>query len=138
VESGKEEQVMSIADFGKPLCATREEAEEFITEELTRAAPPGWEVERYVEWTGPDLVPRLTWRVYRSPAGQGRGEYGVRLAASLDLIVFTYGNTDAGVITAERAMLYARVIDPWDLRRFGMAACLELVMNSEPNLWGYT
>jgi hypothetical protein len=38
---------MSEIGIGQPLCATPEEAVEYITTELTRAAPAGWKVERH-------------------------------------------------------------------------------------------
>lgn len=123
--------------IGHPLSPTREAAEEYITSEIFRAVPPGWVVERFPDPFPPPSVPRLSWRVARQ--GGYRQDYGVRLSASLEFVIFTHGNNDAGPGSVGQSLQHARVIEAWELRRYGMAACLEHVMSTcKPNEWGLT
>ena len=129
--------------LGQPLCPTPEEADEFIASELARAVPAGWVVKRYSDPPYPSgSVPRLSWRVCRTQFPDGAWhiqEYGIRVAASLEFVIFTHGNNDAGPGSLDQSLQHARVIEAWELHRYGMAACLEHVMsNCKPNEWGLT
>lgn len=129
--------------IGQPLCPTLEEAEEYLTIELTRAAPAGWRVERHhVAGFPPGSIPNMSWAVVRTEIPQGEWncqEYNVRLSASLEFVIFAHGNSDVGAGGLAQALQHARVIEAWELRRYGVAACLDHVMsNSKPNEWGYT
>jgi len=130
---------MWTENIGKPLCPTREEAEQYITEELTKAAPEGWVVQRYKDPMFPAAAPRMSWAVSSNETDPTR-DYGVRLSASLEFVIFTYGNDGAGPADSIRqALQQARVIEAWELRRYGMPACLEYVMsNCNPNQWFLT
>jgi hypothetical protein len=51
-----------IETIGKPLSRTREEAVEYITIELARAAPAGWKVEPFPDpGFPPGSVPSMSW-----------------------------------------------------------------------------
>ncbi|HEY6194731.1 MAG TPA: hypothetical protein VI504_06770 [Candidatus Eisenbacteria bacterium] len=132
-----------IESIGLPLCPTREEADTYISSELARAAPAGWVVERFPD-SGfpPGSVPTLSWRVARTQIPKGEWqfqEYDILLSASLELVIFTHSNNDIGPGSLAHSLQHARVIEAWELRRYGMAACLEHVMStSKPNEWGYT
>jgi len=66
-------------------------------------------------------------------------DYGVWLSASMEFVIFTRGNDDAGTLGLRHALHSARVVESWNLRRFGMAACLQNVMaEHEPNQRGLT
>jgi len=132
-----------IDGIGQPLYPTREEADEYITSELARATPAGWKVERFPDPGLPlPAVPRLSWRVFRTqfPEGQWSDQdYGIRLSASLEFVIFTHGNNDIGPGSLAQSLQRARVIEAWEVRRYGIAACLEHVMSfCKPNEWGYS
>ena len=132
-----------IETIGQPIGSTREEAVEYITTELVRAAPAGWKVERFPDPAfPPGSVASTSWRVARTqvPAGEWpTQEYDVRLAASREFVIFTHSNDDKGPGSLQQSLQHARVIEAWALRRYGMAACLEHVMATcKPNEWGYT
>jgi hypothetical protein len=113
------------------LGRTVEEAVARIDRELSQAAPAGWTVERL---SGPGLA----WRVFAEQEGPIQ-EYDVIVPASLDLIVFTHGNTDAGPFGLFHALQDASVIQASVLERFGIATCLRHVMSTcKPNTWGLT
>jgi hypothetical protein len=121
--------------LGEPLARTREEAEAYITAELTRAAPTGWAVRRV-----PDRW--LTWIIRRQevPSSEWPNQaYGVQVAAGLDYIIFTHGNNDIGAFSLHHALQNGLVIEAAALRHYGMAACLHYLMSRcRPNEWGYT
>jgi hypothetical protein len=79
----------------------------------------------------------MAWNVARTD--RRNQNYTVRLSPSLDYVLFTYGNNDAGPGSLDQALQPARVIEVWDLQRYGVAACLAHVMSEcEPNEWGLT
>ena len=124
-----------IDEVGQPLCATQEEAEEYITAELTRSVPEGWSVERFPDPRLPGATARMSWAV--NSISQSTSDYRVRLTASREFIIFTYGNNDAGPGSIGHDLQLARVIEAWQLRRYGLKACLEHVMSTcKPNQWG--
>jgi hypothetical protein len=123
-----------LQHLGEPLCRTHEEAERFITAELSTAVPPGWTVERL---PGKDL----SWKIARaSTSGEWSDQdFGVRLTPRLDFVIFTYGNSDAGAFSLGHVLQHALVIEAVALRHYGMAACVEyLIGQCAPNRWGLT
>jgi hypothetical protein len=124
-----------ITRFGEPLCTSPEEAEEYIGSELKRAVPQGWSVSRISGST-------MGWAIAKEKPDPGEWsiqEYNVRLPNSLDVVIFTHGNNDKGVLGLHHVFQNAMVIDASALRRFGMEACLmQLMSGCEPNEWGYT
>ena len=133
-----------LEHIGQPLRPTREEAEAFITAELTRTVPPGWRVERCADpGYPPGAVRYLAWRIIRTEFPPGESprllEYAVLLSASLEYLIFTYGNTDVGPLALHHALQRALVIEACMLREFGMAECIDhLVSHCEPNECGLT
>jgi hypothetical protein len=121
--------------LGEPLAKTREEAEAYLTAELERAVPRGWTVGR-------DSGARPGWIIRRQevPSGEwSNQEYGVQVPASLDYVIFTHGNNDAGCYGLHHARQNALVIEAGALRHFGMPACLQYLMaRHRPNEFGYT
>ena len=124
-----------LTDIGMPICETEEEAVQYVTGELTRAAPRGWCVERV---NGPGL----RWRLLRTqipPEEWQQQEYGVYLGTGLDLLVFTHGNKDIGPLGLQHLLQQALVIDAAAVRHFGFDRCLEYLMAEfPPNEFGYT
>ena len=110
---------------------------------MTRTVPAGWRVERCPDPGYPGAVPNLAWRIIRTEFPPGTStqlqDYAVLVSASLEYVIFTYGNTDVGAFTLLQSLQRAIVIDASMLRHFGMAACLNhLVSHCEPNVWGFT
>ena len=104
------------------MAPSAQEAKEFISAELNRATPQGWQIRCGEPPT------ELTWsmqKVEESAAGAPCEEYGIRVPVSLDLVIFTYGNSDAGMLRLEQCLQTALVIDAAALRHYGMPACLE-------------
>lgn len=131
--------MMAFANqIGKPLAGTRRAAEEFLTAELRKAVPPGWQLVT-LEDPGmpPGAVPVSCWEVRK--ADLPLESYGIRLSAGLDLVCFLYGNTDVGPGNLDQHLQPARVIEAWLLHRYGVRACLQHIMaHCEPNRYGYT
>jgi hypothetical protein len=111
-----------------PLASTAEQAAAWVRGEIQRELPPGWRMAGFDQ---------------RSPLhGQIAGPLGcyeVRIPTGLDLLIFTWGNSDAGGLTIENATSRALIVDPFILREFGMGACLtRLINNFPPNTYGLT
>jgi len=122
-----------------PLGRTWREVEAFVTEELVRAAPTGWTaalISADGRTTGKS--PSLMWRIRRTDQSADH-EYNVLMPASLEFVIFTHGNTDAGMGSLEQSMLHARVVEASAVHHYGFAACLKEVMaTGKPNQWGLT
>lgn len=112
------------------------EAAAFVRSEIQRALPPAWHV------TGLDRFESVTGRADHSPAITGyiekrehgmHGCYGVRIPLSLELLMFTWGNSSAGVLDVPQAMSRALVIDAPFLHLFGMEACLRHLFTFPPS-----
>jgi hypothetical protein len=118
-------------DHLAPLASTAEQAAAWVSGEIQRELPPGWRV------TGLDQRSPLHGEIAQlsSPLVC----YGIRIPTGLDLLIFTWGNTDAGPLTIETATSRALVVDPFILREFGMGACLKQLFNNfPPNTYGLT
>ncbi len=119
-----------------PLGDTADQASAWVRNELLRALPRGWCV------TGFDGTSPLRGDVatIESRNGPITTCYGVRIAAGLDLLVFTWGNSDAGARPlAEQAMSRALVLDAYLARTCGLQSFLErLFTDFPPNTYGFT
>lgn len=66
--------------------------------------------------------------------------YDVVIPSGLDLLIFTWGNTDAGCRPlVEHAMSRALVVDAYLLHAVGVGACVARLFEAfPPNKYGYT
>lgn len=122
-------------DMFAPLANSAEEASAWVRGELERAVPEGWRV------TGFDRASMLSGELTTvAPRIIIGTSYGVRITTGLDLLVFTWGNTDAGVQPpVELFMSRALVLDGHLVRVVGMKACLVRLFNGfPPNQYGLT
>lgn len=105
-------------------------AEAFVEQELRRALPAGWTVERRGGSWIVTVDRSRGWRCYE-----------VRLDIDFFHIIVTHGNSDAGPMTFERLFLQARLIplEGLPLVRMDLARCFaHLFTNEPPNHWGLT
>ena len=118
-----------------PLGNTAEEAASWVRAEIERSMPPGWRV------TGFDRNPLIgdITPIDHQHDGITSTGYGVRISGGLDFLLFTWGNSDQGPLSLDHVMERALVIQPMFLRMFGMAACLQQLVNKFPrNHFGLT
>lgn len=118
-----------------PLGNTAQEAASWVRMQIERSLPPGWRV------TGLDQSDTSRGQIVPIDAESGFGipNYGVRIPAGLDLLIFTCGNSDHGPPSVEHAMECALVVEPQLLRVYGMRACLaHLFNNFRTNTYGLT
>ncbi len=117
-------------DYLAPLASTAEQAAAWVRGEIQRELPPGWRV------TGFDQRSPLHGKI--GQIGSRLTYYEVRIPTGLDLLIFTWGNSDAGGLMIETAMSRALVVEPFILREFGMGACLSRLYDFPPNTYGLT
>lgn len=124
-----------LSKINEPFFRSKEEAEAFVSRELSSVIPEEWEIER-------SSNTHLDWVIRgRNPTSQEwqNQEYSVRITSGLDFVILTHGNTDVGPFGLQHALHNALVIEAVMLRRFSLAQCVEfLLRNCKPNEWGYT
>lgn len=115
-----------------PFGATAAEAAAVIRGQIAGALPPGWQV------AGLDERNYLGGRIHH--VRDSGGDYGVIVPASLDLLVFTYGNSSPGIgsFGVERALEHAFVIAPMLVRAFGMKAVVTRLLEFPTNRYDLT
>jgi hypothetical protein len=133
-------------DIG-PFGSTAAEAAAFVSAEIRRYLPPGWRLDGLGGVGDPNLSPMVSDRhpligdIVESdhdPQSIYGGGYGVEITSGLDLLIFTWGNSDAGPGTVETAMAQAMVIRAPMLRIFGMQACIGRLFKLPQNVFGLT
>lgn len=123
-----------IEQLGQPLAASQAEAEDYMSRELRQALPSGWELS-------PRGGAELTWSLQKpgDSASAPQEEYGVRLTADLKLVLFTYGNSDAGILRLEQCLQPALMIEAAALHHYGVKEILRLLIAQyPPNRFGYS
>jgi hypothetical protein len=131
-----------LEHWNKPFFENASEAVRYVTAELEAAVPTGWSVEHeevpFANAMVPSFTePRRTWRVRKEVVME---DFRLYLTPGLDLLIITYGNTDAGAMDLphqfiERSLVVrTEVLRGWRLRDL-----LEYTMSKyEPNHWGLT
>ena len=124
-----------VTKFHEPFFENREKAERYVTQELELALPEGWRISQSRDQP-------LSWIIQKEklePKEWPNKNYSVRVSNGLDLVIFTYGNTDVGPFQLHHALHNALVIEAVMLRAFSLGDCLRfLFAHLKPNECGYT
>ncbi len=76
--------------------------------------------------------------IYQEPHSFPQQNYGVKVSKGLDLVILTYGNSDAGAFNVSLVLQRAFVIEAVMLRAFGLRRCIARLMEERANTWGLT
>jgi len=121
-----------LQKMGVPLFRSRSDLESYVNREIARTIPDGWAVHQYPFEGG-----RPAWTIFRDrpdPACSTDYDYIVQVPESLECVILTHGNTDAGMLGLHHALQSALVIDCVMLREFSLGECLTyLFEHCEPN-----
>lgn len=128
-----------------PFGRTPHEAAHFVRSQIKPALPPGWQLtglEQFISLSGrgdePPVISGTIEQVRKRPSVIQTG-YGVRISSGLDLLIFTWGNSDAGAgPLVDHTMTTALTIDAMYVRLCGMEACLRRLFRFPPNTFGFT
>ena len=115
-----------------PLFRSRSDLESYVNREIARTIPDGWAVHRYPREGGQPV-----WTIFRDRRDPGCStdyDYIVQVPKSLECVILTHGNKDAGTFGLHHALQSALVIDCVMLREFSLKECLTyLFEHCEPN-----
>ena len=124
-----------VTNIHEPFFQNREKAEKYVAQELELAVPEGWRISQSRDQP-------LTWIIEKEklePQEWPNQDYCVRVSNGLDLVIFTYGNTDVGPFQLQHVLHSALVIEAVMLRAFSLSDCLRfLFTHQKPNESGYT
>ena len=119
-----------IRRLHEPFFGSAEDAETYVDVELRAALLEGWRFRRAQE--------PLAWIVEKNSGNAPMENYGVRVSRGLDLVILTYGNSDAGAFNLSLVLQNALVVEAGMLRGFPLRRCLQHLFERKPNLWGLT
>lgn len=121
-----------IERMDEPFFANREEAETYMTRELTAAAPAGWIVSHVNGTLGWQLHPEKRESILHH-------EYTIHISDSLDYVIFYYGNNDGGpLFQIVHMMPKALVMQASVLRGYDVRACIAHLLKHSSNVHGYS
>jgi hypothetical protein len=115
----------------KPFFRSTAHAAAYVSAEIARTIPDGWKACEVPSGKG---VGWIIEKQTRSAGDCASHDYVVRLPGSLDVVILSHGNCDAGTYGLHHALQSALVIDSVMLRLFSLGECLaHLFNNCEPN-----
>jgi len=115
----------------EPFFRSRNDVENYLSQELRAAVPEGWEFRRAGE--------ELNWTIRKQGSTFPQESYAVRVTVGLDLVILYHGNSDAGPFGLRQVLNSAMVIDSVLLRAFSLRQCLaKMFAECEPNVYGLT
>jgi hypothetical protein len=119
----------------EPFFRSEQDAEAYVTRELALAVPEGWGFSK-------SSGEHLTWIIKKEklePKEWPNQGYCVRVSSGLELMIFTFGNTDARGFNLQQVLQTALVIGTVMLRKFSLGECVRsLFADRKPDEWGYT
>lgn len=131
---------LDAAPFGR----TPHEAAEWVRSQIEPALPGGWRLsglDQFTSLTGRREDPLVISGVIepRERRSVLQTGYGVRISGGLELLIFSWGNSDAGAgPMVDHVMTKALYIDAMYVRLCGMETCLRRLFTYPPNTFGLT